>query len=169
MLLAALLALQIAAADAWKDPSSDRGLVGGYNDRNPFAKVIRGELPVHKIYEDAHVLAFVSPRQTSPGHCLVISKSSRARNITEVEPAELSRVMAVVQKVARAERDALGAEGVWVRQNNGSASGQTVFHMHFHVVPRWAGREPLPGEIPLAPDAELAAVQAKLVSVLRRR
>lgn len=167
MMLAALLALQVAASP-FADPSADRGLVGRYDDRNPFARVVRGELLVRKVYEDAHVLAFVSPRQTSPGHCLVISKTSRARNITEAEPAELNRVMAVVQKVARAQRDALGAEGVWVRQNNGEASGQTVFHMHFHVVPRWKGRDVLPGDGPPASDDELARLQGTLAPAMRR-
>lgn len=120
-----------------------------YDPQNPFAKILRGELPVYKVYEDAQVLAFLSLDQTAPGHVLVISRNSKAQNIMEMSPQDLLRVMRVAQRVARAEVVALHADGVVIQQNNGAAGGQTVFHLHVHVVPHWNGEAP-----PFAHDAQ---------------
>ena len=113
-----------------------------YDPQNPFARIIRGELPADKVYEDAYVLAFLSLDQKAPGHVLVISKTSKARNIMELPAQDLVRVMLVAQRIARAERIALHADGVVVQQNSGAAAGQTVFHLHVHVVPYWNGKPP---------------------------
>ncbi|MEO8856581.1 MAG: HIT domain-containing protein [Burkholderiaceae bacterium] len=113
-----------------------------YNLHNPFARIIRGELPAYKVYEDAHVLAFLSLDQNAAGHVLAISKNSKAQNIMEMSPQDLLRVMRVAQRVARAEAIALHADGVVIQQNNGAAGGQTVFHLHVHVIPHWNGRPP---------------------------
>lgn len=112
-------------------------LAGQYDPDNLLAKTARGEIPSAVLYEDAYVLAFLGDRSYATGHFLVISKTSRARNILEIEPEELSRIFSVVRKVSEAEIVALGAEGFSLRQNNGSAS--TIHQFHLHVIPRWQG------------------------------
>lgn len=114
-------------------------LEGAYDDGNIFAKIIRGEIPCAKVYEDNEVLAFMDAFPQARGHVLVISKVSKARNILEAEPKTLGRLAGAVQKVARAVSTALKPEGVIVTQFNGAAAGQTVFHLHFHIIPRYAG------------------------------
>ena len=115
------------------------GLTGTYDTNNPFARIIRGELPVSKVYEDDHVLALMPLRMVSRGHVLVISKTSRARNLLEIEPVELARVMDVATRVARAQVTALGIQGFQILQNNGAVGTQSVFHLHLHVIPRYPG------------------------------
>lgn len=115
-------------------------LAGSYDAQNPFARIVRGELPAAKVYEDAHVLAFMDNAPLTPGHVLVISKTSRARNLVDIAPRDLARVMAVAARVARAELVALapeGIDGIRIMQNNGSA--QTVQHFHVHVLPHRRG------------------------------
>jgi histidine triad (HIT) family protein len=114
----------------------------GYDRQNPFARILRGELPAYKVYEDNHVLAFLSLDQTTPGHVLVISKTSNAQNIMQMSARDLPRVMLVVQRIARAQIRALHADGVVIWQNNGTAADQTVFHLHVHVEPRWDNETP---------------------------
>ncbi|MEZ5811479.1 MAG: HIT family protein [Rhizobiaceae bacterium] len=109
-----------------------------YEDDNIFAKILRGEIPCHKLYEDDDTFAFMDIMPRGPGHCLVIPKAP-ARNILDVSPASLAAVMATVQKLARATMKAFGAGGVTVQQFNESAGGQVVFHLHFHVIPRFEG------------------------------
>lgn len=113
-------------------------LDGVYDDQNIFAKIVRGEAPAAKIYEDHAVLAFMDVFPQSRGHCLVVSKTSKARNMLEVEPEVLTKLMLDVQRIAKAVVAALDPEGVSIAQLNGSAAGQTVFHLHVHVIPRWA-------------------------------
>ena len=164
--IALLLAGPAAARTVAPLPSA---LAGTYDTHNPFARIIRGELPAVKVYEDAHVLAFMDNHPLVPGHVLVISKTSRARNLLEIEPRELARVMAVAQRITRAEFTALGATGVVILQNNGSA--QSVFHLHVHVVPRYNGGGDndmmIPGGAPLASLDQLAPVGAKLAAAVR--
>ena len=112
-------------------------LDGVYDDQNIFAKIVRGEAPAAKIYEDHAVLAFMDVFPQSRGHCLVVSKTSKARNMLEVEPEVLTKLMLDVQRIAKAVVAALDPEGVSIAQLNGSAAGQTVFHLHVHVIPRW--------------------------------
>ena len=114
-------------------------LVGDYDPNNIFAKIIRGEIPSVKIFEDADVMAFMDAFPQSKGHCLVISKTSSARNLLDMEPDVLVKVMSATQKLARAVTAALKPDGVVVTQFNGAPAGQTVFHTHFHVIPRWEG------------------------------
>ena len=133
-----------------------------YDDANLFAKILRGEIPAYKVYEDDKSLAFLDIMPRSPGHTLVIPKS-QARNILDVAPDDLCHVMQVTQKVARAAIGTFGAEGVTIQQFNESAGGQVVFHLHVHVIPRKAG-------VPLKPPAserekpEVLAEQAKRLS-----
>lgn len=117
-------------------------LDGTYDEGNPFALIVAGKIPSTKLYEDEHVLAFLDIQPQSKGHSLVISKWSKARNILEIEPEALAQVMAVVQKVAVATRKALNPDGLHVAQFNGAPAGQTVFHLHVHIVPRWEGQAP---------------------------
>ena len=115
-------------------------LDGTYDEGNPFALILAGKIPSTKLYEDEHSYAFLDIMPQSKGHSLVISKWSRARNILEIEPEALSQVMATVQKVAVAIRKALDPDGLHIAQFNGAPAGQTVFHLHVHIVPRWEGQ-----------------------------
>jgi histidine triad (HIT) family protein len=112
---------------------------GQYDDANIFAKILRAEAPAARVYEDDHVLAFMDVFPQSRGHTLVILKEAKARNILDVEPEALEHLILGVQRVTRAVRDALNPDGVVVTQFNGAPAGQTIFHLHFHVIPRWEG------------------------------
>lgn len=109
-----------------------------YDDSNVFAKILRGDLPAERLYEDDHTLAIMDIMPRGDGHCLVIPKAS-ARNILDVEPGSLARVMETTQKLARAVIKAFSADGVTIQQFNESAGGQVVFHLHVHVIPRFDG------------------------------
>jgi histidine triad (HIT) family protein len=113
-------------------------LDGDYDPDNIFAKIVRGEAPAAKVYEDHDTLAFMDVFPQGPGHTLVIHKRAQARNLLDVAPDDLHAVIDTTQRVARAVRAALKPDGVFVAQFNGMAAGQTVFHLHFHVIPRWA-------------------------------
>ena len=114
-------------------------LDGDYDEDNVFAKIIRGDLPAAKVYEDAHVLAFMDVFPQARGHTLVIPKRSTARNLLDEDPQVLATLIQGVQRVAHAVRSALKPDGLTVMQFNGSTAGQTVFHLHFHIIPRWDG------------------------------
>ena len=110
----------------------------GYDNNNVFAKILRGELPAQKVYEDAETLAFMDIMPRCDGHMLVIPKMP-ARNVLDASPAQLAACMATVQKVAAAAMKAFGAGGITLQQFNEPAGGQIVFHLHFHVLPRMEG------------------------------
>ena len=112
--------------------------MASYDPTNVFAKILRGELPSYKVYEDDRAFAFLDIMPRAPGHTLVIPKAP-ARNILDVAPDDLAHVMKVVQKVARAGMTVFGADGVTVQQFSEPAGGQVVFHLHVHVMPRRAG------------------------------
>jgi len=114
-------------------------LDGLYDANNIFAKIVRGETPSAKVCEDADTLAFMDAFPQTKGHTLVIHKRSTARNLLDAEPAELNAVMATVQRVTRAVRAALTPDGIMISQFNGAPAGQTVFHLHVHILPRWEG------------------------------
>ncbi len=114
-------------------------LDGTYDDGNIFAKILRGEMPSARVFEDEHVFAFMDVFPQSKGHTLVIPKHSAARNLLEEEPERLSNLILGVQRVARAVRAALNPDGLVVTQFNGAPAGQTVYHLHFHIIPRWDG------------------------------
>lgn len=144
--LGCILLTPVPAASADRAPATAATTTAsseaGYDPQNPFARILRGELPAYKVYEDGHVLAFLSLDQTTPGHVLVISKTSKAQNIMQMSAADLTRIMLVAQRIARAQIKALHADGVVIRQNNGAAADQTVFHLHVHVEPRWNNETP---------------------------
>ena len=114
-------------------------LDGAYEDGNIFAKIVRGEIPSVKVWEDDQILAFMDAFPQARGHVLVISKVSRARNLLDAETKTLGRLIGAVQKTSRAVRAALNPDGLVVTQFNGAPAGQTVFHLHFHISPRWDG------------------------------
>lgn len=109
-----------------------------YDPNNIFAKILRGELPCHKIYEDDRAFVFLDIMPRAPGHTLILPKSP-ARNVLDVMPDDLAHVMKVAQKVAKAAMTAFDADGVTIQQFNESAGGQVVFHLHVHVIPRKEG------------------------------
>jgi histidine triad (HIT) family protein len=115
-------------------------LHGAYDDQNIFAKILRGEAPSVKVLEDDQVLAIMDVFPQSEGHVLVIPKA-RARNLLDLSAEAASAAMERVQQLARAVEAALKPEGVMVAQFSGAPAGQTVFHVHFHVIPRWADRK----------------------------
>ena len=115
-------------------------LTGAYDPDNVFAKILRGEIPNVTVFENERVLAFMDVFPQSEGHVLVISKTSRARNLLEAEPEVLRDLALAAQRIARAVPEALGCDGVSIMQFNGAAGGQTVFHLHVHVIPRWSDR-----------------------------
>ncbi len=109
-----------------------------YDRNNVFARILRGEIPAHKVYEDEHTLAFMDVMPQSDGHALVIPKVE-AENLFDLPAPALAATILTTQRVARAVRKAFDAPGVMVAQLNGGAAGQSVFHIHFHVVPRYEG------------------------------
>jgi histidine triad (HIT) family protein len=114
-------------------------LDGVYDPDNIFAKIVRGDMPCAKVFEDHDTMAFMDVFPQGRGHTLVIHKRAHARNLLDVEPAPLQEVMLTVQRIARAVRAALKPDGIFIAQFNGAASGQTVYHLHVHVIPRWEG------------------------------
>ncbi|MEM6463616.1 MAG: HIT family protein [Pseudomonadota bacterium] len=109
-----------------------------YDDSNIFAKILRAEMPCHKIYEDETTFAFMDIMPRGNGHCLVIPKQA-ARNILDVEPVTLADVIATTQRLSKAVIKAFDADGVTIQQYNEAAGGQIVYHLHFHVIPRFEG------------------------------
>ncbi len=116
-----------------------------YDQNNIFAKILRGELPCYKVYEDDKALAFLDIMPRTPGHTLVLPKAP-VRNMLDAKPDDLAHVMQAAQKVAKAAMTALAADGVTIQQFNEGAGGQVVFHLHVHVIPRKTG-------VPMKPPA----------------
>ena len=136
-----------------------------YDDTNVFAKILRGELPSHKIYEDAETFAFMDIMPRGDGHCLVIPKTP-SRNILDADPQSLATLIASVQKVSRAVVKAFSADGVTVQQFNEPAGGQIVFHLHFHVIPRFDGVALRPHSGEMEKPEILAANAGKIKAAL---
>lgn len=114
-----------------------------YEADNIFAKILRGEMPSHKVYENDKTFCFMDIMPRTNGHSLIIPKS-QVRNIFDASQDDLSDCLATVQKIAKASMMAFAADGIVVQQFNEAASGQVVFHLHFHVLPRFEGIELLP-------------------------
>jgi histidine triad (HIT) family protein len=113
-------------------------VTAAYDPQNIFAKILRGEIPAHRVYEDEHTLAFMDVMPQGEGHTLVIPKSP-ARGLLDASPDSLAAVAATVQRVARAVKTAFAADGLTIFQYNEPAGGQTVFHLHVHILPRFDG------------------------------
>lgn len=132
-----------------------------YDPGNIFAKILRGEIPCHKVYEDENTLAIMDVMPQADGHMLVIAKAP-SRNLFDADPATLGPLMTVVQKIAVAAKAAFGAGGVVIKQFNEAAAGQTVFHLHVHVIPRHEGTELKPHTAKMA-DPTLLARHAGMI------
>ncbi|MBL8582716.1 MAG: HIT family protein [Rhizobiaceae bacterium] len=140
-------------------------MAAAYDDTNVFAKILRGELPAHKLYEDEQTLAIMDIMPRGDGHCLVIPKEP-SRNIMDVEVRDLEAVARTVQKLARAVVKAFDAEGATIQQFNETAGGQVVFHLHFHVIPRFDGVALKPHTGQMEKPEVLAANAAKIRAAL---
>ncbi len=138
-----------------------------YDRNNIFAKILRGELPCHKVYETDKALAFMDIMPRGDGHVLVIPKTE-ARNILDVAPDDLADLAKAVQVVARAVKEALDADGVTIQQFNESAGGQVVFHIHVHVIPRFEGVPLKPHTGQMEDPETLARFAEKIRAVLKR-
>jgi histidine triad (HIT) family protein len=136
-----------------------------YDPNNIFAKILRGEIPCVKIYEDAETLAFMDVMPEADGHALVVPKEP-AENILDLSPDGVAAMMATTQKVARAVDKALSPDGILLKQFNRAAAGQSVFHVHFHIVPRWEGVPMAPHGKVMVQAAVLEPIAAKIRSAL---
>ena len=133
-----------------------------YDESNIFAKILRGEIPCHKVYEDADALCFMDVMPQAPGHVLIVPKAP-SRTMLNADPLVLAKLLPLVQKIAIAAKAAFAADGITVMQFNEPAGGQTVFHLHVHVIPRHDG-------VPLKPHSgkmEDGAVLSAHASALR--
>ncbi|MFG1463199.1 HIT domain-containing protein [Xanthobacter sp. DSM 24535] len=138
-----------------------------YDPANIFAKILRGELPAHKVYEDERALAFLDIMPRAPGHTLVIPKAA-ARNILDIKPDDLAYVAQIAQKVAKAAKKVFAADGITVQQFNETSGGQVVFHLHVHVIPRHEGVAMKPAATFKEENAVLAEHAEKLKAELAR-
>lgn len=142
-------------------------MTAAYDPNNIFAKILRGEIPSHKICEDDESFAFMDIMPRGPGHSLVIPKKP-ARNILDVDPTSLAAVMRTVQKVGRAAMKAFDAQGLTVQQFNEVEGGQVVFHLHFHVMPRFTGIALKPPAGPMESPEVLAENAARIKAALEK-
>jgi histidine triad (HIT) family protein len=141
-------------------------LTGAYDPNNIFGKILRGEAPCHKVYEDDVVLSFLDVFPQSKGHALVIPKRTQARTLLDLPSPDVGPLFQRVQKVAGAITRALAPDGVRLVQFNGAPAGQTVFHLHVHIVPVYAGA-PMAGghgQGPMADPADLARTAAAIAA-----
>ena len=136
-----------------------------YDPDNVFARILRGEIPSTRVFEDAETLVFMDIMPRADGHCLVIPKTP-CRNILDATPAQMAAVMVSVQKAARAVMAAFGATGVTVQQFNEADGGQEVFHLYFHVLPRHEGVSLRPHTGEMADNDVLAANAEKIRAAL---
>lgn len=109
-----------------------------YDPSNVFARILRGEIPAHRVLEDEHTLAFMDVMPQSDGHTLIVPKAP-AENVFDIPPEALAATILATQRVARAVKRAFDPPGVMIAQLNGRGAGQSVFHLHFHVLPRYEG------------------------------
>ena len=137
-----------------------------YDNNNVFAKILRGEFPCYKVYEDNHVLAFLDIMPRAPGHTLVIPKAS-ARNILDIKIDDYLNVSRATHRIAGVAMKVLDADGITVQQFNETAGGQVVFHLHVHVMPRYNGVALLPPASRKEDPKVLEAHAAKLVAALK--
>ena len=170
-LLLPLALLAVAPAAAEVAPGSAKniatGLTGAYAE-NPFSKILAGKLPATKVYEDRTVLAFMNIHPLSTGDLLVIPKG-HYRNLIDIPTPILDHLIEVTQRLAKAQMRALHPDGIFIRQNNGEAAGQTVIHFHMHVTPQWKN-VPLAkvsyGQ-PAADPKQLAVIAARIHAAMR--
>lgn len=142
-------------------------LHGSYDDNNLFAKILRGEIPAVKVYEDDEVLAFMDIFPQARGHMLVVPKKVKARNFLELPANRVAPLMERVHRLTIAAEKGLKPDGITVTQFNGEDAGQTIFHLHFHIIPRYAGvRLAGHGHGNKADIAELQKIAAEVAAAL---
>jgi histidine triad (HIT) family protein len=139
--------------------------MSAYDPANIFAKILRGELPCHRVYEDEHTLAFMDIMPRAAGHLLVLPKAP-ARNILDVPPDALGHTIETVRRLATGVMKAFEADGVTIHQFNEDAGGQVVFHLHFHVIPRRAGETLRPPGGPMEKPEVLAGQAERVIAAL---
>jgi histidine triad (HIT) family protein len=137
-----------------------------YDPNNIFAKIVRGEAPCFKVYEDVHTLAFMDIMPQAEGHTLIIPKEG-AESIFDLSPDGAAALIKTTKKIAAAVQEVLKAPGILIAQLNGSAAGQTVFHIHFHVIPRWNGLDLKLHARDKADFEKLKALAAKIAAAVR--
>ena len=137
-----------------------------YDPNNVFAKIIRGEAPCFKVYEDAHTIAFMDIMPQAEGHTLVIPKE-HAESIFDLSPDGAAALIKATKKVAAAVRDVTNAPGIMLAQLNGVAAGQTVFHVHFHIIPRASGLDLKLHARQMADFEKLKVLAAKIAAAIR--
>ena len=138
-----------------------------YDQDNIFARIVRGEIPCHRIYEDADTLAFMDIMPQAEGHSLVVPKAA-GEDIFGTAPEVVAAAARTAQKVAKAVKQVFSPPGVMIAQLNGSAAGQSVFHLHFHVIPRYAGKDLRIHAAAKADEAVLAAQAARLRAAIEQ-
>ena len=138
-----------------------------YDDQNVFAKILRGEIPCYRVYENPHTLAFLDIMPRSPGHTLVIPKAA-ARGILDIAPDDLAEVARTAKKIAVAAVTAFDAEGIIIQQFSEAASGQVVFHLHMHVMPVKTGIELLPPQTRREDSTVLEEHAARMIAALKQ-
>lgn len=143
------------------NPEKSYEAENSYDPGNIFAKILRGEIPCHKVYEDDAVLSFMDIIPRSPGHLLVIPKAP-ARNLLDIAPDVLAKLIVQTQRIAKAAVQVLGADGLTLQQFSEAAGGQEVFHIHFHVLPRWDG---IRLQSHLAPKADMAVLAEQAAKI----
>jgi histidine triad (HIT) family protein len=136
-----------------------------YDPNNIFAKILRGEIPCVKVYEDDRTLAFMDVMPEAEGHVLVVPKEG-AENILDLSSEGMATMMATTQKLAKAVDKALQPDGILLKQYNRAAAGQSIFHVHFHIVPRWEGVPVAPHGKVMVDAATLEPIAAKIRSEL---
>ena len=142
-------------------------MMAPYDPNNPFAKILRGEFPSYKVYEDDHTLAFLDIMPRAPGHTLVIPKAA-ARNILDISQDDFAHVARAGHTIASAAKTAFKADGISVHQFSERAGGQVVFHLHMHIIPRFDGVALLPAAT-RKEDGDVLKVNAeKLIAALGR-
>ncbi len=133
-----------------------------YDDGNIFAKILRNEIPNFTIYEDDDILVMMDVMPMSDGHCLVLPKSP-SRNLLDADVVTLQKVLPLVQKIANATKKAMNADGIILQQFNEAPAGQSVFHLHFHIIPAYEGKKLLRHSDKMA-DSEMLAKQARAIA-----
>ncbi|MBI6743396.1 HIT family protein [Pseudomonas syringae] len=141
-------------------------LEGKYDSNNIFSLIIKEDAPAYTFYDDDCVMAFLDVFPQSYGHVLVIPKQVQARNILEVDTDTLSKIIVVVQRLSKVLSEELKPDGIQIVQFNGGAAGQTVYHLHFHIIPRWAGEGVSAHGKNSADPAELKSLQKRLLARL---
>ena len=138
-----------------------------YDPSNIFAKILRGEIPNHKVYEDETALVMMDIFPQSRGHTLVIPKG-QSRNLLDADPEVLSALMPLVQRIAIAVKAATKADGIRLAQFNEAPAGQTVFHLHFHIIPMYEGQTLAAHAGGKADDDQLAALAKAIAAELNQ-